>query len=77
MNADVARKLLDNVKNDGYVFDTECIVRARKLNIPVQQVPSKMGRWAPEKIKSPMGKSWIHYDERPFRAEGKWNSIEQ
>lgn len=38
MNADVARKLLDNVKNDGYVFDTEWIVLARKLNIPVQQV---------------------------------------
>jgi len=38
MNADIARKLLDNVKNDGYVFDTELIVLARKLNIPVQQV---------------------------------------
>jgi hypothetical protein len=38
MNADVARKLLDNMKNDGYVFDPEWIVLARKLNIPVQQV---------------------------------------
>jgi hypothetical protein len=38
MNADVARKLLDNVENDEYVFDTELIVLARKLNIPVQQV---------------------------------------
>jgi hypothetical protein len=28
--------------------------------------PSKMGRWAPEKIKSPMGKNWIHYDEDLF-----------
>jgi hypothetical protein len=38
MNTDVGRKLLDNVKNDGYVFDTEWIVLVRKLNIPVQQV---------------------------------------
>lgn len=39
MKADVARKLADRTKNEGYVFDTELIVLARKLNIPVHQVP--------------------------------------
>jgi glycosyltransferase involved in cell wall biosynthesis len=38
INADVAEKLLDNVKNDAYVFDTELIVLARKLKIPIRQV---------------------------------------
>jgi glycosyltransferase involved in cell wall biosynthesis len=38
MNADVARRLVDKIKNDGYVFDTELIVLAKKLNIQVQQV---------------------------------------
>jgi hypothetical protein len=41
MKADVAQKLVDRTKNDGYVFDTELIVLARKLNIPVKQVHVK------------------------------------
>jgi len=43
MKADVARKLVERTKNDGYVFDTELIVLARKLNIPVKQIHVK---WA-------------------------------
>jgi len=38
ISGDVAQKLLSSVRNDAYVFDTELIVLAKKLNIPVQQV---------------------------------------
>jgi glycosyltransferase involved in cell wall biosynthesis len=43
MKADVARKLAAIIKNDGYVFDTELIILARRWNIPVQQLRA---RWA-------------------------------
>lgn len=38
MNADVARKLVDKAKSDGYTFDTELIFLALRSNIPVRQV---------------------------------------
>jgi len=49
MKAGIARKLADSAKNDGYVFDTELIVQARKLNIPVQQVHVKWVDGRPRK----------------------------
>jgi glycosyltransferase involved in cell wall biosynthesis len=49
MKADIARKLVDRTKNDGYVFDTELIVLARKLNIPLKQVHVKWVDGRPRK----------------------------
>ena len=49
MKADVARKLVDRTKNDGYVFDTELIALARRLNIPVKQVHVKWVDGRPRK----------------------------
>jgi glycosyltransferase involved in cell wall biosynthesis len=41
MRTDVARRLMAKTKNDGFVFDTELIVLARKLGVPVKRVPVK------------------------------------
>ena len=49
MKRDVARRLAESTRNDGYVFDTELIVRARRLNIPVQQVHVKWVDGRPRK----------------------------
>jgi glycosyltransferase involved in cell wall biosynthesis len=49
MKADVARKLAARIKNDGYVFDTELIVLARRWNIPVQQVQARWSDGRPRK----------------------------
>jgi glycosyltransferase involved in cell wall biosynthesis len=36
ISSDVARKILDEVRTDGFLFDTEMIVNARRLRIPVR-----------------------------------------
>ena len=41
MRTDVARKLMTETKNDGFVFDTELIVLATKRGVPVRKVPVK------------------------------------
>jgi glycosyltransferase involved in cell wall biosynthesis len=38
MNKKVARKLIAQTLNDGFVFDTELIVRARRSGIPVEEI---------------------------------------
>jgi hypothetical protein len=49
MKADVARKLVGRIKNDGYVFDTELIALARKWNITVQQIRARWADGRPKK----------------------------
>lgn len=39
MKMDVARRLMAKTRNDGFVFDTELIVVAKKLGVPVRRVP--------------------------------------
>jgi glycosyltransferase involved in cell wall biosynthesis len=41
MNTDVARKLMPKIKSNGYVFDTELIVVARKFGVPLRQIRVK------------------------------------
>jgi glycosyltransferase involved in cell wall biosynthesis len=41
MRTDVAKKLMAQTKNDGFVFDTELIVLAAKRGVPVKRVPVK------------------------------------
>jgi len=41
MKTDVARKLMRNIESDGFVFDTELIVAARKSGLPVRQTRVK------------------------------------
>lgn len=43
MKTDTARKLMAGIRNDGFVFDTELIVRARRLGVPVRRLLIK---WA-------------------------------
>jgi len=43
MSRGVAEVVLNNSKSDGYFFDTEMIVRCKKLGYPVVEVPV---RWA-------------------------------
>jgi glycosyltransferase AglD len=43
MSREVAEVVLSNSKSDGYFFDTEMIVRCKKLGYPVVEVPV---RWA-------------------------------
>ena len=43
MSREVAEVVLNNSKSDGYFFDTEMIVRCKKLGYPVVEVPV---RWA-------------------------------
>jgi glycosyltransferase involved in cell wall biosynthesis len=38
MNKKVARKLIAQTSNDGFVFDTELIVRAKRSGIPVEEI---------------------------------------
>jgi glycosyltransferase involved in cell wall biosynthesis len=38
MNKKVARKLITQTSNDGFVFDTELIVRAKRSGIPVEEI---------------------------------------
>ncbi len=43
MKTDVARRLMAGIRNDGFIFDTELVVLARRLRMPVKRVPVK---WA-------------------------------
>lgn len=43
MKTDVARRLMAGIRIDGFVFDTELVVLARRLGIPVRRV---LVRWA-------------------------------
>jgi glycosyltransferase involved in cell wall biosynthesis len=43
MRTDTARRLMAEVQNDGFVFDTELIVLARRLKVPVKRV---LVKWA-------------------------------
>jgi len=38
MRKEVAKQLIAKTSNDGFVFDTELIVRAKKMGIPVEEV---------------------------------------
>jgi glycosyltransferase involved in cell wall biosynthesis len=43
MKASTARKLMAGMRNDGFVFDTELIVLAQKLRVPVRRI---LVKWA-------------------------------
>jgi glycosyltransferase involved in cell wall biosynthesis len=49
MKTDVARKLVAETRNNGFVFDTELIVLARSLGIPVRRIPVKWRDARPRK----------------------------
>ena len=48
MRTDTARRLMAGMQNDGFVFDTELIVLARRLNVPVKRV---LVKWADNRPK--------------------------
>jgi glycosyltransferase involved in cell wall biosynthesis len=49
MKTDTARRLTAGMQNDGFVFDTELIVLARRLNVPVKRVLVKWADCRPKK----------------------------
>jgi len=48
MRTDTARRLMAEIQNDGFVFDTELIVLARRLKVPVRRV---LVKWADNRPK--------------------------
>jgi glycosyltransferase involved in cell wall biosynthesis len=48
MRTDTARRLMAGMQNDGFVFDTELIVLARRLKLPVKRV---LVKWADNRPK--------------------------
>jgi hypothetical protein len=49
MRTDVARRLTATIRNNEFVFDTELIVLARKLGIPIKRIPVKWRDDRPKK----------------------------
>ncbi len=49
MKKKVAEQLIANTSNDGFVFDTELIVRAKKSGIPVEEVQIEWAERRPKK----------------------------
>lgn len=55
METDVARRLMAKVRNDGFIFDTELVILAQRLGIPIKRVPVK---WADNRLKKSQMK-WV------------------
>lgn len=41
MRTDVARRLMAKIRSDGFIFDTELVVLARRLGVPIKRVSVK------------------------------------
>ena len=53
---DVAKLLINEIFNNGFVFDTELIIKARNLGIPIKMVPI---RWCEKRLGGNRNLRWI------------------